>query len=264
MLRKLIKHDLIATGRYLLPLYGIMLVLSLVNRILSAIDIYAGYFEIIKILMMFAYGISVVASIIVTFVFMILRFYKNLLTDEGYLMFTLPAKPSQLINSKLLVSLLWNIMSIIVVICSLLILFLTSKRIDLIHSTLDNIFTSLKSEFGTNRTTLIMIELILLVIISIIQQTLLIYVSIAIGHLVNGHKVLASFVAYFAINTILQTVMTAILLIGGYVTDVADININIIDLPQYAIAFSLIVSSIFSTLYYLITNYIFNKKLNLE
>ncbi len=43
MLRKLIKHDLIATGKYPLPLYGIMLILSLVNRILSAIDIYAGY-----------------------------------------------------------------------------------------------------------------------------------------------------------------------------------------------------------------------------
>ena len=42
---------------------------------------------------------------------MVYRFYKNLMTDEGYLMFTLPVSRSQLIWSKLIVSMAWGILS---------------------------------------------------------------------------------------------------------------------------------------------------------
>lgn len=38
---------------------------------------------------------------------MVVRFRNNLMTDEGYLMFTLPVSVHQLLWSKLLVSMLW-------------------------------------------------------------------------------------------------------------------------------------------------------------
>ena len=40
---------------------------------------------------------------------MVVRFRNNLMTDEGYLMFTLPVSVHQLLWSKLLVSMLWFI-----------------------------------------------------------------------------------------------------------------------------------------------------------
>lgn len=42
------------------------------------------------------------------------RFYKNFFTDEGYLTFTLPVRRSQLINSKLIMSILVNFSTLLV------------------------------------------------------------------------------------------------------------------------------------------------------
>ena len=49
--------------------------------------------------------------LLLTLVLMVYRFYKNLMTDEGYLMFTLPVSRSQLIWSKLMVALAWGVLS---------------------------------------------------------------------------------------------------------------------------------------------------------
>ena len=41
-------------------------------------------------------------------IYIAVRFYKNLYTDEGYLMHTLPVTPRQLLVSKLTVGSLWS------------------------------------------------------------------------------------------------------------------------------------------------------------
>ena len=261
MLGKLLKHEINATGRILLPLYLIMLLLSLVNRALAAINVLSGPLNIIKSFAVAAYVISILAALVVTFVIIIMRFYKNLMTDEGYLMFTLPAKPSQLINAKFIVALLWNVVSVIVVVASLFIVLATSKRIDILKGYIDLIFASLKSDFGS-RYVLLTIEFILMIIVSVFQQILLIYVSIAIGHMFGNHKVLGSFAAYIALSTIMQIALTLILVIWAAF---AGSSFEALDtLPQMIFPFTIIVSIIFSVLFYLATNYIFKRKLNLE
>ena len=42
MLGKLIKHEIKATGRILFPLYLILLLLSVVNRVLTSIEVFSG------------------------------------------------------------------------------------------------------------------------------------------------------------------------------------------------------------------------------
>ena len=92
MLKKLTKHELYATGRIFLPIYAIMLLLSLINRVLFGIDNISRPLNTLRGFMVAAYVISIIATLVVTFVIMILRFYRNLMSDEGYLMFTLPVK----------------------------------------------------------------------------------------------------------------------------------------------------------------------------
>lgn len=261
MLRKLLKHELIATGKILLPIYGITLILALVNRILINIDIYAGVFDIIRGFIMLAYGLSIAATLIVTYVIIILRFYKNLMSEEGYLMFTLPVKPAQLINSKLIASILWTIVSVIIVCSSLLILLGNPDRIENLKLLLSSVITPLKLAYR-NQYGLLIAELIILIFASLIQQILLIYVSIAIGHLFSGHRVLGSFASYIAINTIMQAIVTFILFIWVYLSGSTFETLEAV--PQIVFPFSIIVSLVFSTLYYLTANYIFNRKLNLE
>lgn len=261
MLGKLIKHELNATARIFLPLYFIIIILSVVNRVLTAINISSKPLNTIRGFMVAAYVISIIAIMFVTFVIMILRFYKNLMSDEGYLMFTLPAKSSQLIISKLITSMLWNITSVIVVISSLLIVLGTTKNMNILKDFIDFVFTSLKIAFGSGYVVLI-VEFVIMIILSLIQQILLIYVSIALGHLFNGHKVLGSFVAYIAISTIIQILASILLLIWAAIADSSLEALNAI--PQQVFPFTIIFSAICNVLFYFGTNYIFKRKLNLE
>ena len=48
------------------------------------------------------------------------RFYKNLLSGEGYLMHTLPVRPWQHIASKLIAAVVWTVLSFFVVCVSCL------------------------------------------------------------------------------------------------------------------------------------------------
>lgn len=261
MLGKLIKHELNATGRIFLPLYFIILILSLVNRVLITIDLSSGPLNTLRGFMIAAYALSIVATLVVTFIIMIMRFYRNLMTDEGYLMFTLPVKPSQLINAKLITSLLWNIASIIVVGVSLLIMLGTSKNMDMVKEFIDFAIMGLKSSFGS-KYILLIVEFFIMMIISLIQQVLLIYVSIAVGHLFNGHKVIGAFASYIAITTIIQILVTLILLVWARI---AGSSLDALEaVPQMVFPFSIIFSIICNGLFYFGTNYIFKKKLNLE
>lgn len=261
MLKKLLKHELYATGKILLPLYGITLIISLVNRILININTLSGPIKIIQSFAIMAYVISIIATVFVTFVIIILRFYKNLMSDEGYLMFTLPVKPSQLINSKLIVSLIWNIVSVIVVIAALTILLISPERMDTLKGFLDLIISTIKNSFGDNFI-ILTIETIIITILSLIQQILLIYVSIAVGSLFNGHRVLGSFASYIGINTVVQIFVTFIMFGGAYIMGSSIEELE--SIPHLVLPISIVIILIFSTIYYVTTNYIFNKKLNLE
>ncbi|NLL73102.1 MAG: hypothetical protein GX237_06195 [Clostridiales bacterium] len=261
MLRKLLRHELYATGKTLLPIYGITILLSLLNRLVTNIDIFNGPMEIIPAFMQIAYGISIVATIIVTVIIIVLRFYKNLMTDEGYLMFTLPVKAYQLINSKLISSIIWTIISVITVILSLLILLANPERLELLKESIDNIVYILKISFGENYV-LLTIELGILLFISMIQQMLLIFVSIAVGHLFNGRKVLGSFAAYIGINTAVQIALTILMVIWSLIGGSSLEELG--SIPQLLFPFTIIMGLTLSLLYYLVTNYIFSKKLNLE
>jgi len=261
MIRKLLKHEFHATGRILLPIYGITVILSFVNRLFINIDSYNTAFKIIGTIMMISFILSILATCIVSFVLIVLRFYKNLMTDEGYLMFTLPVKPHQLINSKLISSVLWMIVSVIVVIVSLLILLLNAERAVLIKDTWIAILNSLKSYYG-GKYILLIIEIILATIISLIQQILLIYVSVAVGHLFTGHKVLGSFASYIVINTAVQLITLFIMFGWAHFSRIPIEELE--NLPHAICLMIILLGTIYSISYYITTNYIFSKKLNLE
>ena len=45
----------------------------------------------------------------------LVNFYKNLITDEGYLMFTLPVRPIELLSSKVINACIWNFAAYVIV-----------------------------------------------------------------------------------------------------------------------------------------------------
>lgn len=92
MLGKLTKYEFKATCRFFLPLYGALLLLAAMSRLSQWIMTYneIGLLHYFSNIFTLVYVLVAVAIFALTLIVMIQRFYKNLLGDEGYLMFTLP------------------------------------------------------------------------------------------------------------------------------------------------------------------------------
>ena len=122
MLAKLIKHEFKATARIFLPILGTVLVMTGAAALtvkLGGILVLPGgtgwggpvlglASGLLCLLTFIAMMAMMTAAVVVT----IQRFYKNLLGDEGYLMFTLPVTPAQHITAKLAVGTVWTLLSL--------------------------------------------------------------------------------------------------------------------------------------------------------
>ena len=123
MLGKLMKHEFKATAKLFLPLLtavlallgGFQVIFLLVKWLMGNNDSHPLVTVLFALFAVLA-ALALIALLAVIVIVAIQRFYKNLLGDEGYLMFTLPATPGQQILSKLLVSLAWSLAGIVVVI----------------------------------------------------------------------------------------------------------------------------------------------------
>ena len=93
MLGKLLKYELKATSRVFIPLYIAILVVSIVNGLSLNLEI-LNIQGLATIVLMCLFISLFVITIVVT----IQRFNKNLLKDEGYLMFTLPVNSIKIFN----------------------------------------------------------------------------------------------------------------------------------------------------------------------
>lgn len=115
MVRKLIKHELYALYRWVLGCMAAVLLLGVLARIvgevldanvtenvnigLSMLAQTVSEFWTISLLLLIAAGTFVSAA----------RFYKSLFTGEGYLTFSLPLTPAQLLLGKFLAALIVNL-----------------------------------------------------------------------------------------------------------------------------------------------------------
>lgn len=120
MLGKLMKHEFRATGRFGLPLCGIMIALSVVAGMALRVGASGRYnqWEEVGSFIVVLYGVSVFAVAIGIFIILVQHFKRNLLGDEGYLMRTLPVSIHELLLSKLFVALLWYAAATLLIIVS--------------------------------------------------------------------------------------------------------------------------------------------------
>ena len=144
MLGKLMKHEFRATARIMLPVMGAMAALALLANL--SIRGLAGnlsdvpMLKILFTLIIIFFGAAVVATVVMSLVIMVSRFYRNLLKDEGYLMFTLPVSVHELIWSKLIVSLVWFLVTGL-----LIFLVMALMALNLSHTNLEMILKQLPS-----------------------------------------------------------------------------------------------------------------------
>ncbi|PHV70603.1 ABC transporter permease [Sporanaerobium hydrogeniformans] len=257
MLGKLLKYEAKATARTFIPIYIALLIVSAINRVFRMNNIEMGFTLSVLVIV----GLFIALGVI-TLIMIIQRFSKNLLSDEGYLMFTLPVKISDLILSKLIISFLWTVISGIVAILAILILLgdatFFSQIKELITVANWNYFLEgIRQEFGGNPIFFI-VEVPIISLCMYINTVLMIYLSISVGQLpiFNKHRVLFSFITYFIITTVGQW---AIMIIGNIIdysgfSISSNMGLNLITIGCIAVDIAL----------FMIINFILKKHLNLE
>ena len=265
MLSKLLKYELKATGRIFLPLLLALLLFAGINRF----TIGPEKFDTTAMISMAIYIMIMVGMFVMTFIMMIQRFNKNLLSDEGYLMHTLPVKPWKHIVSKLFVSMLWMVVSGITALLSILIISLKKGDFTIFTEVFATLHQRVYGVLGAS-VYLLSFEIIIVLLASLASGILIIYASIAIGHLFNQHKMLAAFGAFIALSALSQILLKLFNLIPGtayssdiYISSVNDL-IGTQSVMQLILASGIIFTGLLCAAYFAITNYILSKRLNLE
>ncbi|MCW3490687.1 hypothetical protein [Dethiobacter alkaliphilus] len=261
MLSKLLKYELKATARIFLPLYLVLFSFAFINRIITSFSPQQP--QTPQVISMIIYVSILVGMFVVTFVMMLQRFYKNLLSEEGYLMFTLPTKTWNHIISKLLVAMMWIIASGIAAMISILIISATRPAI----TEFLRVISEIPAEVFTASSVLFMFEMMLIGLASLASGVLIIYASIAIGHLFNQHRIIASVGAFIALSTITQILVALLAVVFRF-----SININnsfetfqAVEPMIHIVMWVIILTTALPALgYFLITNYILSNRLNLE
>ena len=209
MLGKLMKHEFRATARIMLPVMGALAALALLAnlslRALTADATDLAVLRMILILIVIFFAIGIVATAVMAVVLMVSRFYRNLLKDEGYLMFTLPVSVHELIWSKLIVSLVWFLATglLISLVMMLTALNLSETNLQMILAGFPDWAELMQKldELGLRGQVITLIcQGGLAALLTGIVTCLHFYASMALGHMFTKNKVLLSIVFFVGLS----------------------------------------------------------------
>lgn len=215
MLGKLLKHEFRATGRTMLPVLAVMTALVLLanlsvrfgDALISRYQLAAVLFGLIVA----AAIIAVIVAEVMTLVVMVLRFYRNLLGNEGYLMHTLPVSVHGLVWSKLIASLVWILVTNLVV-------FLLGglSAMNLAHLSIGQLLEGFPSwdevsralaKMGVNggELWLLALEMLLSILVAGLVSCLHFYAAMSLGHMFARDKVVLSVVFFLGFSFLFST-----------------------------------------------------------
>ena len=187
MLRKLIKYDFIDFTRRMLPMYAAVFVLFIIAAIFMPTNpkmMEKGFTGIAGVIFIMLIIMSIIAMSVITLINIILRFHHNLLGNEGYLSHVLPVKPIDHYSSKLVVSVLFSIFTILVAIISAIVMGIILLVNTGNANSLDSIITLCKDIFKVtlvNHTVLTVLYFISL-FISTINSVEMVFLSMLLGY----------------------------------------------------------------------------------
>lgn len=280
MLGKLIKHDFFAMGRLLGPAYIVMLVIALLGRGMTWLATRKAIMEgaapaighiisLLSSLLTIAYVIAPFVIIFLAGFYGIYRFYKNIFTDEGYLMNTLPTTPLNLVFSKLLNALIWMLFTLLIAAASW---YISVGHIDTLRDMISQVWEAITQLFFRNREAIhnelgvplwvFVVEMLLLMLTWFARFAITWFFAIAFGQLISkNHKVLGAIGVYLGLEIIAHILSTGYLGLLGKVTNTAATNGIAL---QYTVLGNSILYLIIAVLLCWATTAIMKNRLNLD
>lgn len=272
MLGKLIKYEFKGSGRVLLPLYGLVLVLAIITKIFNGMSIYkfGSLGSITMGIVAFAYGLTIMAIMLTTVFLIIQRFSKTVYGDEGYLTHTLPVKSRDIIISKTISAICWTCLSGIIAMISVIIVGYQQNMFADLFKAID----MLRNEIGADnmrQMITVMTNFSVVSIMGTIALIMMIYMCISIGQLFK-RKFIGSILSFLGASFIINLftgIMANIMGESGFFDFIA--SMENVATPEAAVSLInrfILLLAIFYVIkivvFYFITNHLMTKKLNLE
>lgn len=271
MLRKLMKHEFRATGRIMLPLFLVVLVLSFVMAFVLRGwgGVSNTFLNILFVLISTGYGVALVAVFIVVMVLMVQRFRNNYLRDEGYVMFTLPVSTHQLVWSKAIVASVWFLATTFVVCLSAIIVgVIGTANVEMMEQFRQGwimLWQELTAYYALNGTALFL-EGLLVIFLSYMSFCVLCYASLAVGHGFDRHKMLLSVVFFFVFTSITQVIASLMMVSSSLEVAMNNMMMNVSPMAAIHLFMGLTIALevIYGAVFYFITTRSLQKRLNIE
>ncbi len=280
MLGKLFKYEWRSFWKVPAAINVFLLIITLIGAVSLISPFWELNFEIMDTLMVVAimfYYLAIMAGAIAVAVYIAIRFYKNVYTDEGYLTHTLPVAPRDIIFSKLFVSVIWSIITGIVICISVFfILFAAMKDyvntyefVTVWQELQRDVLPVVEEAFGMNLF-VFAIFVILIMIVNTFFSIFMTYSAISLGQMFTKHKVAGAVIWYVAEYVIVQfgsSMLMNIPLLGLISEPYAAAAMTPSDvgaMVKLMLIGSVILSIIIGAFLYLLTEYMMRRKLNLD
>lgn len=267
MLTKLLKHEFRAIWKVPAALDAVLIVLGIIAHIMIRTIPYIKDsigFIILMILFAGIYYIGIIAANIVTLIFLVMRYYRNLYTPEGYLTFTLPVSTESIINAKVISGFIWEMLAVLSTVVSVLtalsgFIFMTDIPYDTLSQEADDMLNVFGSVQG------LIMSVLIMGLVSALYNVLSLYFSVTLGQLWAKHKILGAVLCYIGIYIMNLIIGQASLFSTGFYTAVnTDLDSSFVSMYSGMLNRSTVSFAILSVIFYIACIMITKRKVNLD
>lgn len=277
MLKKLLRYDFKAVFKY----WWIAAISSVVLALAGgwSISIFGSEKDLPIILTVVATIVAIVAVMgavafsFITVIFVYTRFYKNFFTDEGYLTFTLPVKRGQLLNSKIITSVVASSLTGFVIFFDILIALAVGIP-DVIFDewlwkeVLDEFILEVINGVGLGYFLIYILEILLALLLLSVFTTLFVFCCITVGSIIaKKAKIITSIGIYYAANSVFTFVVQ---MFGLFGIESLGVWLSRIDENHFAPVLALLLLcgilfiGVFCAVLYSLQYWLLDRKLNLS
>ena len=260
MLGKLLKYEIPAMGRKLLPLYAAWAATALfLGLTTQSSDSKTEFMVVISALL---YTAVATAIFVMTIILIVQRYRNSLLGDEAYFNHVLPVSVSAHIGNKAISATLWVFITVLVAILTAILIGIGAVIVagpdfpirEMIHD-LMNMQLEWPKHLG-----LYIVEGLIMVIASAVKTIMQIYAAITIGHQAQNRTTLASIGAYILILVFESTVGRLFIPLFANIVSLEDEFINF----TLIFIIGVIAAAAFSAIYFFVCKYLMEKRLDLN
>lgn len=277
MLGKLMKQEWLSTWKIPTVLIGVVFAAATIFGLFCASPVWDlmdwwGADVIFSATILLFYG-ALMCCGVGTSIYLAVRYYRSMYSNEGYLTHTLPVTPNQLLLSKMINFSIWELLSVICIVFNIMLFaaFIVLREVgyrslfESFQEVLMEMQDILNSEYATGWE-LFMVLTIILILVGTVSKSLLYMGSVNIGQLWVRHRVAGAILVYVGVTGAVQIVTQAAMII--FMTSAERIGLlqddYFFSFLNQVMAVSLLMQIVIGVVMYVGSLLILKKKVNLE